>query len=174
MTTRFRFSIGERVPSKQLGRRLYTRIPLVERIFDKVYMDPNSGCWIFYGAWNSAGYGMIQREDAQRRKVLVHRKVWELAHGPIPAGLEACHKCDTPSCCNPDHIFLASHRENIRDAADKGKFPRGSLGLPRGVRPAPGSKTFSARRYQKHIGCFATVALAVEAWERAGVRNGKP
>lgn len=43
--------------------------------------------------------------------------------GPIPPGMFVCHRCDTPLCINPAHLFLGSNRENLRDAASKGRNP---------------------------------------------------
>lgn len=56
---------------------------------------------------------------------MAHRIAWEMKNGPIPPGLFGCHKCDTPSCVNPDHLFLGTIQENFDDMRQKGRHPFG-------------------------------------------------
>ncbi|MGC7464261.1 HNH endonuclease [Xanthomonas citri pv. citri] len=50
-----------------------------------------------------------------------HRIAWQQAFGPIPEGLQVCHRCDTPACCNPAHLFLGTAMANMRDKYSKGR-----------------------------------------------------
>lgn len=93
--------------------------PLAERLWEKVAVgDPNS-CWLWRGTRNSHGYGQIR--DDSRRWLRAHRVAWTLTRGPIPAGLHVCHHCDVPLCCNPDHLFLGTHQDNMSDCVQKGR-----------------------------------------------------
>jgi hypothetical protein len=103
----------------------------MERFWNKV--DKTSGCWIWTGAKSKKGYG---RFKFRGKLVSPHRFSWELRNGPIPKGEGfhgtcVCHKCDNPRCVNPDHLFLGTHKDNMRDAIAKGRIV---LGGARGER----------------------------------------
>jgi hypothetical protein len=86
--------------------------------------DLNSGCWLWSGGMLKSGYG---RTAYRNRGVMAHRFIYEQTRGTIPRGFMALHKCDTPSCVNPDHIFLGTAAHNAADCAAKGRLntPRG-------------------------------------------------
>lgn len=57
---------------------------------------------------------------------MAHRLAWELEHGaPPPADMEVAHRCDERRCVRPDHLFLATHAENIADREAKGRSAKG-------------------------------------------------
>ena len=90
---------------------------LEERFLAKVVKT--DGCWKWIGATTSSGYGCIGL--GRRRKLQAHRVSYELYVGEIPEGRMVLHRCDNPPCCNPDHLFIGTQTDNMRDAARKGR-----------------------------------------------------
>lgn len=73
-----------------------------------------AGCWLYTGFRKWDGYGWL---SVDRRYMTAHRYAWILKHGSEPAkGVSIRHKCDNPPCCNPDHLEVGTHAENMRDA----------------------------------------------------------
>jgi hypothetical protein len=76
------------------------------------------GCWRFTGAIGSHGYGYFCWDDKTH---LAHRASWEVHRGSIPRGMFVCHRCDNPRCCNPDHLFMGTAKDNSDDMRAKGR-----------------------------------------------------
>jgi hypothetical protein len=101
-------------------RRHLSPDDIAARLWARV--DRSGDCWLWTGYTNPGGYG--QMNVGGHRTRLTHRVAWELTYGAIPDGDFVCHRCDTPACCRPDHLFLGSHTDNMRDATQKGRLPR--------------------------------------------------
>jgi hypothetical protein len=91
--------------------------------FHKKYQIDQNDCWIWNGGTrsNSKGipYGRHWTDDF--KSIGAHRFSFEITHGPIPKGMYVCHKCDTPLCVNPDHLFVGTHHDNMRDMVQKNR-----------------------------------------------------
>lgn len=102
---------------------------LAERFSPKVVKT--SCCWIWRGSRNADGYGYIASGGARGRSLKAHRVSWRLHRGPIPDGLCVLHNCpcgDNPACVNPQHLWLGTHADNMRDMFTKGRRQRTARG----------------------------------------------
>lgn len=108
------------------------RESLSERFWSKV--QKGDGCWEWTGARHSFGYGWINRPGRGNGKMMAHRLSWELHFGPVAGGRGVLHHCDNPCCVRPDHLFLGSQSDNVRDMWRKGRarVPR-ALEHPRAI-----------------------------------------
>jgi hypothetical protein len=92
--------------------------PNPERFWTKVNITDKDKCWNWTASITNKGYGIIGWEEKNRS---AHRLAWELTFGKIPEGLCVCHHCDNPACCNPSHLFLGTHKDNMNDRDQKGR-----------------------------------------------------
>lgn len=100
--------------------------PVEERFWEKV--DKTVECWVWTASRSPDGYGLFKARTYQGHggaMVRAHRFAWELTNGPVPDGFCVCHRCDNPSCCNPDHLFLGTVIDNNADRDAKGRQSRG-------------------------------------------------
>ena len=87
-----------------------------DRFWSKVH--ETNGCWVWLASTNSDGYGLFWIGTRIEHS---HRMAWVFTNGPIPTRMCVLHRCDNPSCCNPEHLFLGTHADNMRDMANKGR-----------------------------------------------------
>ncbi len=88
-------------------------------------VEIEGSCKVWRGRRNWSGYGQTALSG---RKISAHRLAWVLTHGEAPPGLHVLHSCDNRACCNPEHLHLGTHTDNMREMAARGR---------RAVRPAP-------------------------------------
>lgn len=84
----------------------------------------NTPCELSAAPVAVCGYARVSVSG--RGRLYAHRWAYELAFGPIPKGLQVCHKCDEPRCVNPDHLFLGTLRDNMADKFSKGRQAKGA------------------------------------------------
>lgn len=81
-------------------------------------VNKTDGCWNWSACRDKQGYGEFR---FKMKKYKAHRFSWKVSFGDIPKGILVCHKCDNPSCVNPQHLFLGTQLDNIRDMVAKGR-----------------------------------------------------
>lgn len=90
---------------------------LKEYALNNHYKVP-SGCWFWAGSFDRNGYGNARWLG---KSISAHRLIYLLVHGEIPEGLDVMHSCDMRSCVNPAHLILGTRKQNMEDAAKKGR-----------------------------------------------------
>lgn len=80
-------------------------------------VESGDGCWNWSGHKNADGYGQLWVKKLWR----AHRYAWTLFRGKIPTGKCVLHRCDNPSCVNPDHLFIGTNQDNVDDRKKKNR-----------------------------------------------------
>jgi hypothetical protein len=90
----------------------------INKFYNNIKIDEQTGCHIYIGCKDKDGYGLPRIGKVHIR---AHRISWVLNYGKIPDELCVLHKCDNPSCVNPEHLFLGNTQINGQDMANKGR-----------------------------------------------------
>jgi len=78
----------------------------------------SDGCWLWTGCVHGKGYGHFK---IGKKVEKAHRVSWMLYRGNIPQGYHVLHICDTPPCVNPDHLYLGTNADNVKDRVQKNR-----------------------------------------------------
>jgi hypothetical protein len=148
---------------------------IMESIFARCVV--RGECWEWTGARRPKGYGIV-RAPGTRRNEGPHRVVMRCL-GYDVEGKHVCHRCDNPSCCNPDHLFVGTAADNVRDCMAKGRFvppPIGRRGLnAKGVSFHKRSHKYVARIQvdgnRVQLGEFKSFEAARAAYDAAALRH---
>jgi hypothetical protein len=109
------------------------RTPLPVRFEKFISPEPNTGCWLWTGALTAWGYGKVSAGGDFGETLMAHRVAFERTRGSIPRGMFVCHRCDMPSCVNPEHLVLGTAADNSADMIRKGRH-HGPKRPPKGDR----------------------------------------
>lgn len=94
---------------------------IIKRFSNKYKIDPETNCWIWQATKTGRGIAKYGYLKVNKTMKVAHRISYEIFKGPIPDGLNVCHKCDVYSCVNPDHLFLGTQIDNMKDMIKKGR-----------------------------------------------------
>lgn len=136
-----------------------------ERFWAKVDMRSADECWMWLGGRDRYGYGTFCADGVRHT---ASHFAYEFQKEPVAHGLCVCHKCDTPLCCNPAHLWVGTHADNIHDRDKKGRTVKGdrhfSRTHPELLNPPLGEEHGNAKLTGKDI-------QEMKLWRAEGLSN---
>lgn len=94
-------------------------VSIEQRLWSKVQKEGPNECWEWQAGKNKLGYGQIKIDY---NTYPAHKIAYQLTFGPVPKNLFVCHECDNPGCCNPNHLFLGTPKQNTQDSIRKDRW----------------------------------------------------
>jgi len=151
------------------------KAPFPVRFWRKIAVGAPDACWPWVLRTDSDGYGRIKRDG---RFIGAHRAAYELHYGESVAGKFVCHRCDNPRCCNPGHLFLGTHQDNMADRNAKGRTASGTQNgraklnwqIVRAIRAAYTPRKVGASRLAARFGvnrCVVEDIVYGKTWKEA-------
>ena len=132
---------------------------VAERLWARV--EKTDTCWVWVGKRDRLGYARL---GVNQRMTYVHRISYELEYGPIPDGFEVDHICHNRSCVNPDHLRLATRKQNIENLSGAMRTSKSGI---RGVSWRKASGKWEARvghnGHKHYLGMFDDITEAEAA-----------
>lgn len=106
---------------KEILERYSFSETIESRFWPKVSIGTMEQCWMWTGSKLPTGYGRIGRGQDGLVPIGAHVLSWIIHNGAFDSNLCVCHKCDNPSCVNPNHLFLGTQQRNLEDMRSKGR-----------------------------------------------------
>lgn len=128
----------------------------IKRFWEKVKKTSDNSCWEWQAYRHPAGYGRFKTYFGTQ--VNAHRFSWEITYGEIPSGMFVCHKCDNRPCIRPDHLFLGTQKDNVRDALKKNR-------MMMHLNAARGSDNLNAKLFEADIPVIIALNVSGESMQ---------
>lgn len=106
-------------------RRSKSKAPLAERLRRGLRLNEKTGCLEWTGHCHWKGHGQISIGGRNAGIGYTHVVAWEMENGPVPEGMIVCHRCDSPACCNPEHLFLGTRADCTALMVSKNRHSHG-------------------------------------------------
>lgn len=117
-----RYMAKRRIARAGRPRKKRKDINTKDKFFAKLKLNSLNGCLEYTGTLDRKGYGEFSYEGKIR---FAHRLAYYFENGDFDQTMLVCHSCDNPKCCNPVHLFLGTHEDNMRDMVAKGRSTKG-------------------------------------------------
>lgn len=111
------------------GMPEYWKMAALSRFMEKIDDSNGTGCWEWQASFlGESGYGQFfyGSISGKERSGKAHKAAWVLLRGPVPDGLQVLHKCHNRKCCNPNHLYIGTHMDNMKDRDEAGRTSKGA------------------------------------------------